>query len=187
MPILLVPFILVAVFLGTLLLIALLFPLGVVQRYRVGTSRRRVRGWLALFNSLSLALSTSLLLATAVLTSLWEPRALPYVAAGLAAGALLGALGLAISRWEETPDGLYVTSKRWLVLSLILVVVARFAYGIWRAASTVLAGAGDDTWLASAGVPGSLAAGALIIGYSLVFWLGVRRRVERYRRRREPL
>ncbi len=183
MPIVLIPFVLLALLFAILALIAILFPLGVLQRYRVATSRRRAHGCLALANSFAFALSASTLLATAAVTSLWEPRALPYVAAGFGLGGLLGWLGLLISRWEETAEGLYVTGRRWLVLTLILVVVGRFGYGIWRAWNALMVRPGDESWLVAAGVAGSLAAGALIIGYSLIYGLGVRRRVRKYRQR----
>ncbi|MDY7092392.1 MAG: hypothetical protein SX243_05385 [Acidobacteriota bacterium] len=183
MPVVLIPFALIALFFAILALIAILFPLGIFNRYRVATSRRKARGCLALANSFAFALSASTLLATAAVTSVWEPRALPYVGGGFVMGGLLGWLSLAISRWEETADGLYVTARRWLVLTLILVVVGRFGYGIWRAWNALVVRPEDESWLVAAGIAGSLAAGALIIGYSLVYWLGVRRRVRRYRRR----
>lgn len=183
MPILLIPLVVLAVLVGGFLLVVLLIPLGIVQRYRVGTSRRKARGCVALGNTIAFAISAALLLATAVVTSLWEPAALPYVAAGFAGGAALGWLGLALSRWEETGDGLYLTPRRWLVLAIVLVVAARMAYGLWRAGHAIAAGLADGAWLARAGVAGSLAAGAVVIGYSLVYSLGVRRRVEGYRKR----
>jgi len=34
-------------------------------------------------------------------------------------------------------------------------------------------------WTAASGAAGSLAAGAVALGYYLVYWIGVRRRVER--------
>lgn len=179
MPAFLIPLVLI----GTLLLVVLLIPLGIVRRYRVGTSRRKARGCLVTANALSFAISAGLLLATALLTSLWEPRALPYAAAGLAGGALLGGLGLVLSRWEESPEGLYVTPRRWLVTAIVLVVAARIAYGLWRAGRALSAGADDTSWLAAAGIAGSLAAGAVVVGYYLVYWLGVQRRVGRYGRR----
>jgi hypothetical protein len=37
-----------------------------------------------------------------------------------------------------------------------------------------------ESWFVAAGVAGSMAAGAVVIGYYLVYWLGVRRRWRRH-------
>ena len=174
---------LVLVALALLLLVALFFlgvPLSLVRRYRAGTARRPARGWVAAFNVLTLALSTGLFLLAAGVTSLWVPDALAYTLVGLGIGGVLGLLGLAATRWEATHRALHFTPNRWLVLALMLVVTARLLYGFWRAwsawGSTVL---GTER-LAEAGVAGSLAAGALILGYTLTYWLGIRRRLLRH-------
>ena len=173
---------LVFALLALLLLVPLFFlglPLSLVRRYRMGTARRPARGWIAAANVLTLALSTGLFLVTAAVTSFWVPEALPYAFVGLAAGGVLGMLGLAATRWEAGPRSLHFTPNRWLVLALMVVITSRLLYGFWRA-WTAWRSAGPGTgWLAEAGVAGSLAAGALILGYTLVYWIGVRRRLLR--------
>lgn len=176
-------FLILLVLLGVLALVVVAIPLAMIQRYRIAASRRKARGWLATINVVAFSISGAILVVMSALTSLWEPRALPYVAAGLASGGLLGWFALRLGRWEESPDGLFVTPPRWLVLGILLVVTARIGYGFWRAWATLSAGAGDDSWLAEAGVAGSLAAGAVVLGYFLAFWVGVKRRLGRYRRR----
>lgn len=174
---------LVFALLALLLLVPLFFlglPLSLVRRYRMGTARRPARGWIAAVNVLTLALSTGLFLVTAAVTSFWVPEALPYAFVGLAAGGVLGMLGLAATRWEVGPRSLHFTPNRWLVLALMLVITSRLLYGFWRA-WTAWRSAGPGTgWLAEAGVAGSLAAGALILGYTLTYWVGVRRRLLRH-------
>jgi hypothetical protein len=154
-------------------------PLMIVQRYRVGTARRPARGWIATINLAAIAISATILLLTAALSSPWVPNAIPYTLAGLAGGSILGVLGLALTRWEGT-HALHYTPSRLLVLTITLVVLARLAYGVyrgWRAWGA----ATDSSWLAEAGAAGSMAAGAVVIGYYLVYWAGVRRKVRRHR------
>ena len=178
------PLVLLALALLLLLpLFVLLLPLSLVQRYRVGTARRPARGWVVALNLLALALSTGLFLATAALTSLWIPDAFPYTLLGLTAGAILGLLGLATTRWEATHPALHFTPNRWLVLALLLVVTARIVYGFWRAWEAWGSTGPGAGWLAEAGVPGSMAAGALVLGYALTYWLGVRARLRRHARK----
>ena len=118
-------------------------------------------------------------------------------------GCLLGFLGLAVTRWEKTATATYYTPNRWLVLLITLAVAARMLYGFWRIwhvwqtsghDTSWLAAArmvysfwriwhawqttGRDTsWLAAARIPGSMAVGALVLGYYLIYFAGVRWRL----------
>lgn len=162
-----------------ILAVIALIPVSLVQRYRVGTSRQRARGWLAALNLAGLTLSVVLFLISAVFTSIWVPDALSYTAAGLAGGGLLGLVGLWLTRWEPSIGALHYTPNRLLVLSITLLVTARLMYGFWRGWQTWRAGVEGESWFAAAGVAGSMAAGAVVLGYYLVFWFGVRRRLQR--------
>lgn len=177
------PFIAVAVALviGVLGVIALM-PLSLVLRYRAGTARRPARRWVAVINVVAVGISASLLLIVAAFTSLWVPVAFRYALLGLAGGCLLGLVGLWLSRWEATPRSLHVTPSRALVLAITLVVTARILYGFWRGWHAWHSTPGDTSWLAASGAAGSLAAGALVLGYYLTYWAGVWRRVSRHRR-----
>ena len=169
--------------LGAFLLVILsaivLMPLSLVQRYRVGTSRRLARRWFATLNLLGISISAVLFAIGAAITSYWVTAALTYTLAGLAAGALLGLVGLAITRWERGPRGLYYTPNRWLVLAITLTVTARILYGFWRSIQAWRSGVSGGSWFIESGVAGSLAAGAVVLGYYFVYWLGVRRRIVR--------
>jgi len=168
---------LLLLFVLVVLAVIALIPLTVIQRYRVGTSRQRARGWLASINLVGLALSATLFLVSAAFTSIWVPGALSYTAAGLAGGCALGIIGLLLTRWERLPGALFYTPNRLLVLGLTLVVAARLLYGFWRGWHTWRVGVEDGSWFAAAGVAGSMAAGAVVLGYYLVYWLGVRRKL----------
>ena len=172
MPLLIVPVLVV------LALIALI-PISIVQRYRVGTSRQRARGWIAALNLAGLSLSAVLFLVSGVFTNLWVPDALRYTIGGLAAGCLLGLAGLWLTRWEPSIGALHYTPNRLLVLSITLVVAARVFYGFWRGWESWRAGVSGESWFVAAGVASSMAAGAVVIGYYLTYWIGVRRRLKR--------
>jgi hypothetical protein len=172
-----VPLLLVPLFF--VLAMLLLIPVSLIQRYRVGTSRQRARGWLAGVNLAGLALSMVLFLISAAITSIWVPEALTYTAGGLATGALLGVLGLWLTRWEPSAGTLHYTPNRWLVLAITLTVTLRIGYGFWRGWESWRAGISGGSWFVASGLAGSLAAGAIVLGYYLVYWIGVRRRLRR--------
>lgn len=172
---------LVALAIALLFAPLILMPLSLVLRYRAGTARRQARGWVAALNLGLLAFSTSLFLLGAALTSIWVTNAFTYSVLGLLAGIALGIVGLWVSRWERGPDALHYTPNRWLVLGVTLLVAARVLYGLWRGWSTWQRG-GGDSWAQAFGVAGSMAAGALVLGYYLSYWMGVRRRLRLHAR-----
>lgn len=183
MPLLIVPaLVLLAVVVGIALM-----PIGLVQRYRAGTARRVARGWLAMLNIGALGLSVLLFVGSAALTRIWIPNALTYSLAGLAVGALCGVIGLAITRWEATPERLHYTPNRFLVLAITLIVTGRIVYGVWRVSegwggdNNDANGADNANWVRESGIPGSMAAGALVLGYTLAYWIGLARQIRRHR------
>jgi hypothetical protein len=109
------------------------------------------------------------------------PNALKYTLAGLAGGCLLGLTGLALSRWESSSTALHYTPNRWLVLGVTLIITARVLYGFWRSWQAWNAGLGHTSEVVLSGVAGSMAAGAVVLGYYLVYWVGVRHRLRRWR------
>lgn len=171
--------ILFAALMALLLFMLLMLPFSIVHRYRMGTSRRLARGWMATLNFFGVATSAILFLVIAAVTSLWVPRAFTYSVLGMMAGSLLGLAGLMLSRWEVTPRTLHYTPNRWLVLAITLVVSARLAYGFWRGWHAWGETQDDVTWLAAAGAAGSLGAGAVVLGYYLMYWAGLRRKLQR--------
>lgn len=176
------PFLALGVAFLVVILAILLMPLTLVQRYRVGTARRPARGWVAAINLVGIAISVVLFLTGSAVTNLWVPDAFTYALMGVVGGGILGLLGLALTSWEPSPQALHYTPNRWLVLGITLVVTARLLYGFWRSWHAWQAGLHGGTWLAKTGVAGSLAAGGVVLGYYLVYWAGVRRRVKRHRR-----
>jgi hypothetical protein len=89
------------------------------------------------------------------------------------------------TRWESQPEGLFYTPSRWLVLIVTLAIAARFAYGWWRAMHSGSGASAGQHWLITAsGTQLSLAVAAGLIGYYLVYSIGVRLRLTRHERRR---
>jgi len=179
-----VPLLIVAFTMLVVLAAVALTPFTLVQRYRMGTSRRRARGWIVAINVVGFAVSSALFFAGAALTSLWVADALAYALAGFTGGCLLGLLGLALSRWEPAPDALHYTPNRWLVLGITVIVSVRLAFGLWRTWRAWSVTIDYASWAAASGAAGSLAAGAVVLGYYLMYWLGVRRQLQRHNRRR---
>lgn len=164
-------------------LLVLLTPVALVQRYRTGTARRLVRPWLVTVNLAGMVVSTIGFLVGAAITAAWVPHAFTAAAAGLAVGAVCGALGLWLTRWEATVRTLHYTPHRGLVLVISLVVATRVLYGLWRSWAFIQAGADPAEAMGAFGIAGSLGAGATVIGYYLTYWIGVRRRLRRWQRR----
>jgi hypothetical protein len=179
-----VPLLIVALVGVALVLPIVLLPLSIVQRYRVGTARRPARAWVATLNIVGFTVSAVMFVVSSAIATLWVPSALPVTLAALVGGGLLGAVGLLLSRWESDAGVLFFTPNRWLVLLLTLLVLTRLAWGVWRAWEAWTVWGGQSGWLAEAGVSGSLAAGALLVGYGFGFWAGVRWRIARRREAR---
>jgi hypothetical protein len=172
-----VPFLAFFVALLVVFIFALSTPFLLIIRYRVGTARRPARRGITTINLLSLLLSAALLLWVAALTNFWVPRAFGYSLIGMVSGCLLGLLGLAATRWEKTGTSVYYTPNRWLVLLVTIAVAARMVYGLWRIWHAWRTTGADTSWLAAAGIPGSMAVGALVVGYYLTYFAGVRWRL----------
>ena len=175
------PLLAFALILFAILAAIALLPVSIIQRYRVGTSRQLARGWLITINLFGFAVSTLLFVVGAAVTNIWVPRAFTYTLLGLAGGCALGMVGLAMTRWEVTPRSVHYTPNRPLVLTITLIVTARLLYGLWRAWHGWSSAVDDTEWLATSGAAGALGAGAVVLGYYLVYWAGVRRRLRRLR------
>jgi hypothetical protein len=161
----------------------LLTPMLLIQRYRVGSSRRAARSWMASLALVSMMLSAFFFIVTAAVTSIWVPRAFIAALEGLAGGSVLGLLGLLLTRWEAAPRSLHYTPNRWIVLVVTFVVAARIAYGLYRSAMTAAEGVTGSALISSFGIAASLAAGGIVIGHYLVYNAGVRWRIRRWQQR----
>jgi hypothetical protein len=159
------------------LVVIVLIPISLLLRIHHGTMRRQARGWVLTANALALSFSTAMFLTGALITSRWVPDVLPYSLAGLGVGAVLGLIGFALTRWESTGGVVHYTPHRWLVVTLTAVVAARIFYGVWRVWAAWQAGVAHIASVAGAGIALSIAAGAVVLGYYLIYWIAIRRRL----------
>ena len=170
MPLLLLPLIVLALF----ALWALLLPVAIVQRYRLGKARRRAVGWALGLNGALLLVSTAVFFFSAWLMGYWIEMAVPFAAAGWLAGGVVGVAGVALTRVEHEPQASYFTPNRWLVLGLTLLVAARIAVGLLRAWQAWRVDA-HAQWFAQQGSLLAVAGG--LLGYYLAYNWGIRRRL----------
>ena len=130
-------------------------------------------------NTVVVMLSTVMFLIGALITSQWVPDALRYSLGGLGIGALLGLIGFALTRWESSRGVVHYTPNRWLVLTVTTLVAARIFYGFWRMGAAWQAGGEQIGAVAASGIAMSMAAGAVVLGYYVIYWIAVRRRLSR--------
>jgi hypothetical protein len=174
-----VPIIVFALLFFVLLSFGSLVLLSLALRYRAGTARRQGRLWVARLNVWLTSFSALFFLCFTLAISFWVGSALRFAVIGMTCGGILGLLGLALTRWEKRSEGLFYTPSRWLALLIILLIAARFAYGWWRA--TYSGPSGEQRSLVTAsGTQLSLAVAAGLIGYYLVYSIGVRIQIARH-------
>jgi hypothetical protein len=180
-----VPIILVPLLFFVLLSMGGVILLSLVLRYRAGTARRQGRRWVASLNVWLTSLSAILFLSFTLVISIWIGTAFRFALIGMGCGGILGLLGLAMTRWERRSEGLFYTPSRWLALLVTLAIAARFVYGWWRATHSASIAPGDQHWLITAsGTQLSLAVAAGLIGYYLVYSIGVHLQITRHERQR---
>jgi hypothetical protein len=176
-----VPIILFALLLFVLLAFGGVVLLSLALRYRAGTTRRQARRWVASLNVWMTSFSAVFFLSFTLLLSLWVGSAFRFAVIGMSVGGILGLVGLAMTRWENQDEGLFYTPSRWLALVITLAIAARFIYGWWHATHSGGSVPDDRHWLITAsGTQLSLAVAAGLIGYYLVYSIGVRLRLTRH-------
>ena len=165
------------------LVLVALTPLLLIQRYRAGSARREARPWVAALTIATMAFSAVFFLASAAFTTIWIPRALSGASLGMAIGLFFGVIGTFFTRWEAGVRSLHYTPNRWLVLIVTLIVSVRVVYGFYRSFEAASAGVTGHAMVSAFGVPQSLAAGAIVIGYHLAYNIALRWRIGRWQRR----
>src|SRR5881394_875184 len=109
-----VPIILFALLLFVLLALAGVILLSLALRYRAGTARRQARRWVASLNMWMTSVSAVFFLSFTFVLSFWVDSAYQFALIGMGCGGILGLVGLAVTRWESQPQGLFFTPSRWL-------------------------------------------------------------------------
>ena len=172
------PIIVFALLLFVLLAFGGLILLSLALRYRAGTARRQARPWVASLNVWATSFSVVFFLSFTLLLSFWVASAFWYALIGVGLGGIIGLLGLALTHWEDRREGLFYTPNRWLAFLIVFAIAARVVYGWWRATHPGSNVPGDQHWLITAsGTQLSLAVAAGLIGYYLVYSIGVRLKI----------
>ena len=180
------PIIVFALLLFVLLAFAGVVLLSLALRYRAGTARRLARPWAASLNMWLTGFSSVVFLSFSLLLSFWIESAFRFALIGLGCGGILALLGLALTRWERRSDSLFYTPSRWLAAIITLAIAARFVYGWWRITHSGASAGPDQHWILSASATQlSLAVAAGLIGYYLVYSIGVRLQIAIALRRAE--
>ena len=179
------PIIVFALLIFVLFALAGVVLLSLALRYRAGTARRQARRWVTSLNVWMTSFSAVFFLLFTLLLSIWIDSAFRVALIGMAVGGILGVLGLTLTRWEIRPAGLFYTPSRWLAFVIVFAIAARVLYGWWRATHPSSAAGGDQhSWITTSGTQLSLAIAAGLIGYYLVYSIGVRLRFGRFEQRR---
>lgn len=179
------PIVLVLLFVFLLLALwVVLLPLSLWQRYRYGRSRRMARSWLLALNAWSLLVSVAIFMAVSAFGLFWWPDSLTGAGVGLAAGSLLGLLGVWLTRWEVAPQGVFYQPNAWLALLLVAIVAGRIVLGFVQMALYWQSGGVPATHALLSGHGSLLAVAGLLLGYYLVYAWGVKWRVARLQRLR---
>lgn len=131
----------------------------------------------------STGMSALFLLLSSAFTNIWVSDAFGDTALGLAAGCVLGVVGLLLTKWEATPRSLHYTPNRWMVLVVTLLVSGRVLFGLYRAGVAAESGMTGRDVAGTFGVAESLGAAGFVIGYYLAYNAGVIWRIRRWDRR----
>jgi hypothetical protein len=179
-----VPIIVFALLVFVVLAFAGVVLLSLALRYRAGTARRQARRWVATLNVWATSFSAFFFFSFTVLLSFWTESAFRFALIGMCVGGILGLVGLAMTRWENRPEGLFYTPNRWLAVVVILAIAARFAYGWWRATHSGSTASADQHWLMTPSPTQlSIAVAAGLVAYYLIYSIGVRLQLARHDRR----
>jgi len=180
-----VPIIVFALLVFVLLALAGVVLLSLALRYRAGTARRQARRWVASLNMWVTSFSAVFFLSFSFLLSFWVGSAFRFAVIGMGVGGTIGLLGLTVTRWESQSEGLFYTPSRWLAFLIVFAIAARVLYGWWHATHPGISSTADKHSLITAsGAQLSVAVAAGLIGYYLVYYVGVRLRIARHEQRR---
>lgn len=175
------PIIIFGLLIFVLFTLAGVILLSLALRYRAGTARRQARPWVASLNVWATTFSVVFFLFFTLALSFWVGSAFRFALIGIGVGAVLGLLGLALTRWESESEGLFYTPSRWLAFIIVFAIAARVVYGWWRATHSASNSAADQHLLTTtSGTQLSLAVAAGLMAYYLVYSIGVRVKIMRH-------
>lgn len=151
-------------------LIAALVVWGIYRRLRRSFGRQRVREGLMW---LRIGVLTALAVAIAIITA-HDVRALAALVGGIAGGAALGYVGLRYTKFEVRSDGRFYTPHTYIGVAVSALFFGRLLYRFL----TVYDGALPSHGFAGSyqGNPFTLAVFGVLVGYYVLYYLGVLQR-----------
>jgi hypothetical protein len=117
----------------------------------------------------------ALVVAVFMMAAMHSPPALQAAAGGLAAGVLLGVLGVRLTRFESDAQGRYYTPNSYIGGAVTLLLVTRLAYRMFSVYSMpqLAPPPGTDPFAAMTQSPLTLIFVMLTVGYYLTYTAGV--------------
>ena len=156
----------------TPLVVSLLIGFSIYRRARRSIGRQPVRTARLWIRAGILAAVGGLLLAT----SMTNPILMESMAAGMVGGILLAAVGLRHTKFESTAEGHFYTPHTYIGLLVMALFVARIAYRIMSLYMAPRAlGPTGNLFAQYQRTPLTLAVFGLLVGYYVVFNLGILR------------
>jgi hypothetical protein len=157
----------------TPILVTALLAWAIFRRTRRAFGRQLVRAKQMRFRVAVLALVAALVITGA----LRDLSGLGALIAGFACGAVLSYVGLRETRFEVTPEGRFYTPHTYIGLIVTALFVGRVAYRLLNAYNgAAFTGATPDDSFAYHKSPLTMAMFGVLIGYYLLFNLGVLRK-----------
>lgn len=153
-----------------------LLPVSLWARYASGRARRRTQAWFVRGNAWVLTGVLPIFVLSSWAATAWMDHALRDASVGLLVGAIIGMVGIRLTRFERDAKGLVYTPNRWVVLVLTSIVAVRVLAGLWMAWGHLSGGATGTlrdaldagAWTGIAGV---------FLGYGLAYTWGLRSRI----------
>jgi hypothetical protein len=142
------------------------------RRFRANFGRQTVQHTRMVVRIVILALVVGLF----SMAALRSVPALEAVAGGLAAGVLVGVLGLRLTLFEADASGRYYTPNSYIGAAVTLLLVGRLVYRVvtmYSMPQQFAVGAGPDPFATMSQSPLTLAMVMLTVGYYLTFTAGV--------------
>jgi hypothetical protein len=108
-----------------------------------------------------------------LLLSLSQSMSLGSAALGLALGAIVGVIGLRLTRFEHTPDGDYYTANPYMGAAVSAILVARLVYRFVVVMPTVQTAAAGNPYAGIQQSPLTLAILMVTLGYYVTYFAGI--------------
>jgi hypothetical protein len=170
--------------LAPFLLILVIAGFGIYRRARSHIGRQRVR-------PTRFKIRMAILCAISIALMVFSHAPLLPAAAGAVIGAIIAVFALRLTKMERTPEGTFYTGNIYIGLALLLLFVGRLGYRLVTTAGaigTAHAGAPPNQAMMASSManPTTLGVFLLLIGYYVVYYVGILRMAAKLRAEQSP-